>query len=234
MHPDDYQYLVDSADGSTWRYAEEKFMAEGMPPEEIKNQFSNQARKYSPDPSFTVRAVRDGERIQLAGTEFQVIHMPGHTKGLCCLYIPEKEIIFTSDHILFDITPNIQYWYHMPDALERYLQSLDKVYDLPVRLALPGHRKGDTSIAGRIDALRKHHARRLDEVLQAAATHPGATAFELAPCLSWSMRGKSWAEFPPTQKWFAMGETLAHIEYLLHHGKLSRQEVGGMYRYYIV
>ena len=124
MHPDDYQYLVDSADGSTWRYAEEKFMAEGMPPEEIKNQFSNQARKYSPDPSFTVRAVRDGERIQLAGTEFQVIHTPGHTKGLCCLYIPEKEIIFTSDHILFDITPNIQYWYHMPDALERYLKEI--------------------------------------------------------------------------------------------------------------
>lgn len=234
MHHDDYQYLVDSTDGSTWRYAEEKFMVEGMPPQDIKNQFSNQARKYSPDPSFTVQTVHDGERILLAGTEFQVIHTPGHTKGLCCLYIPDKEIIFTSDHILFDITPNIQYWYHMPDALERYLQSLDKVYDLPVRLALPGHRKGDTSIASRIDALRRHHASRLDEVLQAAAAHPGATAFELASCLSWSMRGRSWAEFPPTQKWFAMGETLAHIEYLLHHGQLIRREIDGTYRYYTV
>lgn len=52
--------------------------------------------------------------------------------------------------------------------------------------------------------------------------------------MTWSMRGKKWHEFPPTQKWFAMGETLAHIEYLLHHGQLRREEQGGLFRYYPV
>lgn len=132
MHPVDYQYLVDSEDGSTWKAAEDNFMREGMPPAEIKTQFSNQARTFSPDPHFPVNPVHDGDCLHLAGCDLQVIHTPGHTPGLCCLYLPKEEVFFTSDHILFDITPNIQVWYHMKQALQRYLESLQKVRELPV------------------------------------------------------------------------------------------------------
>ena len=172
--------------------------------------------------------------MRLADIDFHVIHTPGHTKGICCLYLPEQEIFFTSDHILFDITPNIQVWPNMSDSLDHYLESLEKVRSLPVQMALPGHRKGSTSIVGRIDEIKEHHRRRLNEVLSIAAARPGSTAYDIAPHMTWSMRGKKWHEFPPTQKWFAMGETLAHIEYLLHHGQLRREEQGGVFRYYPV
>lgn len=233
MNPLDYQYLKDSEDGSTWKFTEDNFMREGMPEADIKSQFSNQARKYSPKINFTIQPVVDGDVVRLADEDFQIIHTPGHTRGICCLYLPKDEIFFTTDHILFDITPNIQVWPQMMDALEQYFKSLEKVRNLPVKLALPGHRHNDTSIAKRIDELEAHHAKRLQEVSDIVATHPKATAFEIAPHMTWSMRGKKWDEFPPTQKWFAMGETLSHIEYLVSHGKLKRTEQDGL-RYYQV
>lgn len=234
MNHIDYQYLVDSADGSTWKFAEDLFMSEGMPAEDIKWQFSNQARKFSPKADFSIHPVADGQIVRLADEDFHIIHTPGHTKGLCCLWLLEAGVLFSSDHVLFDITPNIQIWPNMQDSLERYLESLDKVRSLPVKLVLPGHRKESKELAARIDTIKKHHVIRLAELERAAAEHPGSTAFALAPCLTWSMRGKKWAEFPPTQKWFAMGETLAHIEYLLHHGRLRRAVRDGVNVYWLM
>ncbi|PAV39785.1 MBL fold hydrolase [Megasphaera sp. ASD88] len=234
MNEIDYTYLCDEYAGQAWQFIEDTYMKEGMPPEDIKSQFTNQARRYSPRIDFPIHAVADGDVVRLADIDFHIIHTPGHTKGICCLYLPEQEIFFTSDHILFDITPNIQVWPNMSDSLDHYLESLEKVRSLPVKLALPGHRKGNTSIVGRIDEIKEHHRRRLNEVLSIAAARPGSTAYDIAPHMTWSMRGKKWHEFPPTQKWFAMGETLAHIEYLLHHGQLRREEQGGLFRYYPV
>lgn len=234
MHPLDYNYLKDSETGSTWRFTEEKFMREGMPEEDIKNQFSNQARKYSPKINFPLHPVVDGDVVHLADEDFHIIHTPGHTMGICCLYLPNEEIFFTTDHILFDISPNIQVWPGMKDSLAQYLKSLDKVKDLPVKLALPGHRHNRTSIKERIDELKAHHAKRLEEIMTIVTERPNTTAFDIAQHMTWSMRGKKWPEFPPTQKWFAMGEALAHIEYLVSTGKLSRTERDGLRRYNVI
>lgn len=234
MHAVDYTYLQDSKDGSTWRFTEENFMREGMPEADIKLQFSNHARLYSPDPNFAARFVEDGDRLQLAGTEVQVIHTPGHTKGLCCLYLPQEKIFFTSDHILFDITPNIQVWSNMKDSLAQYLHSLDKVRNLPVRLVLPGHRKGRTSIVERIAELHDHHRRRLLEVEGILRRYGRLSAFAIAPHMTWSMRGKQWPAFPPTQKWFALGETLAHLEYLCSCQRISYTVENGVKQYALI
>lgn len=231
MHPVDYQYLQDSRDESTWRYTETRFMEEGMPESEIKLQFSNHARAYSPNPDFTIHAVEDGQVITLGGEDATVLHTPGHTKGLCCLWMAHKGILFSSDHVLFDITPNIQVWMNMQDSLERYVESLDRVKDLPVKLVLPAHRKGRTSVKERVEEIKGHHRARLEEVRALIEAHPLSTAYDIAPHLTWSMRGKKWPEFPPTQKWFALGETLAHIEYLLSHGVVTRRCTDGLARY---
>ena len=70
--------------------------------------------------------------------------------------------MFTGDHVLFDITPNITMWPNLPNALGRYLESLEKVRALPVKLALPGHRHtGD--LEARIQALFTHHRNRVGE-----------------------------------------------------------------------
>ena len=49
---------------------------------------------------MTVKAdgfMRDGEKLELLGTEWQVIATPGHTEGSCCFYIPSEKILFAGD-----------------------------------------------------------------------------------------------------------------------------------------
>lgn len=41
--------------------------------------------------------VKDGEKLNLAGIQMEVIGTPGHTKGSCCYYLPEKKILFSGD-----------------------------------------------------------------------------------------------------------------------------------------
>lgn len=45
-----------------------------------------------PDKSF-----HDGEIVHLAGFQMKVIFTPGHTKGGCCYYFPDAQIIFCGD-----------------------------------------------------------------------------------------------------------------------------------------
>ena len=49
--------------------------------------------------------------------------------------------LLAGDHILVDITPNIQCWSDVQNPLKHYLASLEKVAGLQVDLVLPGHRR---------------------------------------------------------------------------------------------
>ncbi len=44
-----------------------------------------------------VRCLKDGENISLAGLTFTVIHTPGHTKGSCCYYFKDEEVLISGD-----------------------------------------------------------------------------------------------------------------------------------------
>lgn len=94
----------------------------------------------------------------------EVIAAPGHTPGQICLWMADQQVLFTADHVLFDITPNITMWPNLPNALGRYLESLTRIGTYPARLALPGHRH-TADLAPRIQALLAHHRRRAAETL---------------------------------------------------------------------
>ena len=97
---------------------------------------------------------------------------------------------------------------------------------LPVRLALPGHRHtGDLS--QRIQSLYAHHRNRVAETLAIVCRDPGLTAYQVASRMHWDIRAKSWDDFPLNQKWFAPGEALAHLEYLMEEGQVIRTRSPG-------
>jgi len=177
--------------------------------------------------------LEDGDRIQVGDYAFKCVATPGHTMGHICLYEPDKKILVAGDHILIDITPNIQCWSDIQNPLKHYLASLDKVYDLKVDLTLPGHRRLIHNHQDRIEELKHHHFDRLSEVLSILKTGP-LNAFQVASHMSWDIDSESWDQFPVAQKWFATGEAISHLRYLQEDGKLVRRVDGKMTLYSIV
>ena len=220
----DFPFTRQAYEDAYWVGIDQRFLREGFPPEELKaTRGTNPARNLGPQldlPNY--RMVEDGEVLTVGEYTLQVIAAPGHTPGQLCLWLEEAGILFTADHVLFDITPNITMWPHMPNALGRYLESLEKVRALPVRLALPGHRH-TADLGERIQALFTHHRNRVGETLAILQREPGLTAYETASRMHWDIKAASWAEFPLNQKWFATGEALAHLEYLMEEGQVTRE-----------
>lgn len=228
----DYQYLRGMREQNGLSATEDLFHREGFSREELALQKEgNQGRKYGVARMFPVIPVDDGTVLTLGDLSIRCIHTPGHTPGHMALYLPQERLLFSGDHILFDITPNISVWRGVPHSLADYLDSLEKIRGLSIQAAFPAHRHGDRDVYQRIDALKEHHRARLEEIRQAVEAHPGATAYQIAGSITWSAQGLGWERFPPHQKWFAVGETLAHLRYLEHEGRVSRTEGHGFFHY---
>jgi hypothetical protein len=116
------------------------------------------------------------------------------------------------------------------NPLKNYLASLDKVYHLDVELVLPGHRRLFKNFKERIDELKQHHQKRAEEVLAILSDGP-RNAYQIAPDMSWDIVCDSWEQFPLMQKWFATGETIAHLKYLEEEGMISRKIIGKLIVY---
>ena len=203
------------------------FLSQGFPEDELQRAFKKHpGYHYSPKRRLNFHILKEGDSITYGGYSFECIETPGHTPGHMCLYEPQKKILVCGDHILIDITPNITFWPELENALKHYLASLEKVSSLSVDLVLPGHRRLWNDHRGRIVELKEHHENRLDEVL-IALKDGDKTAWEVAPHITWDIKFSSWAEFPPVQKWFAIGETIAHINYLEADQKIWKRKENG-------
>ncbi|MGD9043236.1 MAG: MBL fold metallo-hydrolase [Desulfobacterales bacterium] len=180
--------------------------------------------RYGTDWIPDLKVLDDGDVIDAGSYHFRCVATPGHTMGHTCLYEPNKKILVAGDHILIDITPNIQCWSDKDNHLKHYLASLDKVSKLQVDLVLPGHRRLIDNHRARIEELKKHHTNRLDEVLAILNNGP-MSAYKVASQMTWDINCERWDQFPVAQKWFATGEALAHLRYLEEEQKVLRQVV---------
>ncbi len=169
-----------------------------------------------------MRILQDGDKLEAGDYEFTCIQTPGHTQGHTCLWEANRGIFVAGDHVLYDITPNIQCWSEDDNPLGDYLASLDKVRGLDVALALPGHRNLFSDFRGRIDELKRHHANRLTEVEKILSASSPMHAFDTASQMTWDLSTKNWDEFPVAQKWFATGEAIAHLRYLEVENRIRR------------
>ncbi len=195
----------------------------GFPGDELQRAFKNHpGYKHSSSGRLDFNILKEGDTISIGDYLFKCIETPGHTKGHMCLYEPNRKFFISGDHILIDITPNISLWSNDENPLNEYLISLDKVYNLDVKLVLPGHRGIFNNHKERIQELKHHHQTRANEVLS-ILKKGSENAFQVASQMSWDMTYESWELFPIPQKWFATGEAIAHLKYLEEKGKIRRE-----------
>ena len=231
----DYEYLKGNFESDNWDWMEKKFIKEGLDEEVIRYQREvNPARVYGPKYLFRAETVEDGDTFTVGKYTFRCLYTPGHTPGHMCLYMEDEGIIFLGDYVLFDITPNITMWRNVEDSLGNYLESLKRIEKLDIKTALPAHRKNEMNVFDRIEQIKKHHDIRLKQVVEILKKEPGLNACTLGSRMTWSMRGKNWEEFPIQQKWFAIGETIAHLDYLMARGLVTKVETENACSYYAV
>jgi glyoxylase-like metal-dependent hydrolase (beta-lactamase superfamily II) len=198
------------------------YAANGFPEAEMKAVWQGHPGfRYSSRREISFTPMEEGNEIEIGGYLFRCVETPGHSPGHMCLYEAVKKVLICGDHILFDITPNITHWEQLDNSLKHYLENLDKVYALDVDLILPGHRNVWNDHRKRIGELKEHHRSRLAEALS-AVRDGGKTAWEVAPYITWDIDCNSWDEFPSVQKFFAVGETIAHLDYLVSEGKVQK------------
>ena len=190
----------------------------GYPENELQASLqSHPGFKFRPKESLFFHILKEGDTIAVGDYGFRCVDTPGHTPGHMCLYEPREKAFVSGDHILNDITPNIQLWSDDRNPLEEYFAGLDKVSKLDIELVLPGHRSIFRNCRERIEELKQHHQKRLAEIisiLERGEKH----AFQVASEMSWDILCDSWDLFPVSQKWFATGEAIAHLKYLKEKG----------------
>lgn len=170
--------------------------------------------RYALDPELLY------EGSTLAGWE--VVELPGHADGH--LGFLRNGVLIAGDHLLQKISPAVGlYPESRPDPLGDYLASLERTIELAPRVVYPGHGEPIHNAAERARELIEHHRRRLDETA-AALSDEGRTAYEI----SLTVFG---AELGPTQRRFAVAETLSHLERLVREGRAARAGADGTLTY---
>jgi glyoxylase-like metal-dependent hydrolase (beta-lactamase superfamily II) len=119
--------------------------------------------------------------------------------------------------LLPKISTNVSVWAQEPesDPVKLFLNSIDLFQPLPRdTLTLPSHGLPFRGMHARIEQLHRHHEDRLGEVLE--------------KCQDWTtasdLLGVLFRRALDThQTFFAMGEAIAHLNYLWHQGKLQRE-----------
>jgi len=186
----------------------------------------NVYQKMVPELPATFRRIREGDALSINQKSWRVITGYGHAPEHCALYCAELNVLISGDMVLPRISTNVSVGTAEPDGdpLGLFPSSLDRYLELPEdTLVLPSHGKVFRGLHPRIAQLKAHHAERLDQL--AAACRTPQTAVEVLPVLFKR-------ELDTHQMYFAMGEAVAHLNYLMHRGEL-RRDLGedGVYRF---
>lgn len=193
----------------------------GMPPEltnKVTNDIISTVTLTQPHPALSI--IEPGKVVLLGDFQYTAVFTPGHSDGHMCYFNQEYGLLFSGDHLLGKISPNISLWPGGElNPLDNYLGSLNANRSLPCKSVLPGHGSAFNNIEFRISELEAHHNERLNLIKD--CTTKGSTLYEICGQLF----GQELKDYDLR---FAMTETLAHVMYLVYRGELEIREQNGI------
>jgi len=157
----------------------------------------------------------DGELVEVGGLALEVVHTPGHSPGHICLYLRERKIMFTADHVLGVGTTVIQ-----PDGggdMAQYMASLGKLLNYDIELICPGHGPPLKEPRRKVEELLEHRREREQQVLSCLKSGKQTTD---------EMVAEIYPELDPRLLDWAKAQMLAHLIKLEKEGRVSLVEEG--------
>lgn len=197
----------------------------GVPQDELPGfaRASLPARKFvipvSPD-----IILEGGGKISIGSSEFEVLLTPGHSPGHICLYEPERKLLFSGDHVLPEITPNVGFHPQSGEnPLGGFLKSLQYLSKLEVNFVFPGHGHVFSGLGLRIEELIRHHEKRELDIMNVLRAEK-KSAYQIAAEIPWvpDAEDATFQDLSVFDKRLAVMETLAHIQLWVTEGELQR------------
>lgn len=174
-------------------------------------------RSMVPEFPISHRRLTAGAEVTIGGRTWKVIVGHGHAPEHASLWCEAAGVLISGDMLLPRISTNVAVRPIDPggNPLGLFLESIRAYRDLgESALVLPSHGMPFRGAAARVAALEAHHAERLEALATACAESP-MSALDALPILFRRALGDS-------QIFFAMGESIAHLHYLYHAGRVSR------------
>jgi glyoxylase-like metal-dependent hydrolase (beta-lactamase superfamily II) len=187
----------------------------------------NGYKRGVPEIPATFHRLFADQLLKIGDHDWRTMVGHGHAPEHMSLYCAELGVLISGDMLLPRISTNISVMASNPlgDPLGLFLASIDGFRALPEdTLVLPSHGRPFRGLHARVEQLHAHHAERCEVLLTACKGTPRTAADLIAVLFN--------REIPdPHQTMFAMGEAIAHLNYLEHAGKMQRIEENGLIRF---
>ena len=224
VHPADADKISEA--GPSWRARAPVYAAylsrQGVPPEVVEAVSRGGERSFAMARRVAaVRHLRAGEVLETRHLALEVMHMPGHTPGLVCLYDRARRLFFSDDHLLQKISPNplIDLGPDGQDGAFRpllaYLASLARTRALEIDLVLPGHGPPFAGHREVIDGLLAFYGKRQARIRDLLVEAP-RSAYEISRAL--------WPAARPGDTFLTLSETIDNLEVMQDRGEVARGE----------
>ncbi len=163
------------------------------------------------------RRVQDGDVIEIGGREWHVVVGSGHAPEHLCLWCPKHDLFISGDQVIARISSNISVWPTEPegDPLAAWLDSCRKIKETVPNsvLVCPAHQRAFHGLHHRLDQLIDGHERNLDNLMKRLESPKRAV--DVFGALYKRAIGEGLLGM-------ATGESLAHLNCLLHRGLATR------------
>lgn len=201
-----------------------RMLQEGTSEEEAATYRTMQQRgtKFVETPHNLV-LVKPGDTISVGSCAFDVIDTTGHTPGHMSLHEEKAGLFFGGDHMLFTISPSVDYFFDGRDSIQTYLDNLKRLSTLDLAVFLHSHGEIRDDFKERIAWLLEHHEERLKEVLHTINEQPHLSGVEIIKRLSWNVPADSWEDISLLQRAIIITQSLAILDHLEKTGKIVHE-----------
>lgn len=193
----------------------------------------DQERRKGPRSPFKheeVVLVHDDDWFEFdEGFELVSLFMPGHSGGHFVYLEEESRTLFAGDQLLPNTSPNPLLEPSLDEPGERrrslreYLDSLEKMAAMDLRLVYPGHGDPVTDPGALIQRTIEHHIKRKADVASHLSDEP-KSPYEIASEI-----------YPDTtgyDSFLAVSEVIAHLDLVVEDGgALAKEDESGVIRY---
>jgi glyoxylase-like metal-dependent hydrolase (beta-lactamase superfamily II) len=160
---------------------------------------------YAPD-----EGIADGDPIVAGDDVLHALHTPGHASNHLCLLLEREGLLFTGDHLMSGSTVIVI----PPDGSMRlYLESLQRLRELPLAALAPGHGARMPNAIGEIERVIDHRLAREAQLARALAARRVASLDDVLP--------EVYDDVPKFMHVYARHSLLAHAVKLVEDGRVQ-------------